>query len=49
MIDVATITATATAISAVILNKAIEKGGENFGDTVSNKIGQMLNFIRDKY
>ena len=49
MIDVATITATATAISAVILNKAIEKGGENFGDTVSNKIGQMLNLIRDKF
>ena len=29
MIDVATITATATAISAVILHKAIKKGGEN--------------------
>ena len=49
MIDVASITATASVVSAVILNKAIEKGGENFGDTVSNKIGQIINFIRDKF
>ncbi|MGL6345066.1 MAG: hypothetical protein ACRC80_38675 [Waterburya sp.] len=49
MIDPATITATATAIAAVIFNKAIEKSGENLGEAVSNKIGQLLNFVREKF
>ena len=49
MIDPATITATVTAISAVIFNKAIEKGGENLGEAVSNKIGELLNFVRAKF
>lgn len=49
MIDPATITATATAIAAVIFNKAIEKGGENLGEAVSNKIGQIISAVRDKF
>lgn len=49
MIDPATITATATAIAAVIFNKAIEKGGENLGEAVSNKIGELLTFVRAKF
>lgn len=49
MLDPATITATATAIAAVIFNKAIEKSGENLGEAVSNKIGQLLNLIREKF
>jgi hypothetical protein len=49
MIDPITITTTATAIAAVIFNKAIEKGGENLGEAVFNKNVQLLNFIRDKF
>jgi hypothetical protein len=44
-----TITTVATAIATVIFNKAIEKGGENLGQEVSNKIGQLLHLIRDKF
>ncbi|BAU63955.1 Fis family transcriptional regulator [Stanieria sp. NIES-3757] len=49
MIDPTTITITTTAIATVIFNKAIEKGGENLGGAVYDKIGQLLNFIRDKF
>lgn len=49
MIDPATITATATAIAVVIFNKAIEKGGENLGEAVSNKIGQIVTAVRNKF
>ena len=49
MIAPATIIATATAIAAVIFNKAIEKGGENLGEAVSNKIGELHNFVRAKF
>jgi hypothetical protein len=49
MIDPATITATATAIAAVIFNKAIEKGGENLGEAVSKKIGQIVSVVRNKF
>ena len=49
MIDPATITATASAIAAVIFNKAIEKGGENLGEAVSKKIGELLDFVRAKF
>ncbi|MGL5079804.1 MAG: hypothetical protein ACRDBG_28740, partial [Waterburya sp.] len=28
---------------------AIEKSGENLGEAVSNKIGQLLNLIREKF
>jgi hypothetical protein len=49
MIDPATVTATATAIAAVIFNKAIEKGGENLGEAVSNKIGQIVSVVRNKF
>ncbi|NJR47276.1 MAG: hypothetical protein HC775_16855 [Hyellaceae cyanobacterium CSU_1_1] len=45
MLDPATITATATAIAAVIFNKAIEKGGENLGEAAYNKIGQIVSAI----
>ncbi len=40
MIDPATITATATAIAAVIFNKAIEQSGREVGKAVTDKIGQ---------
>jgi polyhydroxyalkanoate synthesis regulator phasin len=49
MIDPITITTTATAIAAVIFNKAIEKGGENLGEAVSNKIGQIVTAVRNKF
>ena len=49
MIDPATITATATAIVAVIFNKAIEKGGENLGEAVFNKASQIVSTVRDKF
>jgi hypothetical protein len=42
MIDSATITAIATAIAAVIFNKAIEKGAENLGEAVFNKASQIV-------
>ena len=48
MIDPITITTTATAIAAVIFNKAIEKSGENLGGAVSNKIGQIVSAVRNK-
>lgn len=43
------ITLTATAIATVIFSKALEKGGEQLGEAVSNKIGQLLNLIREKF
>jgi hypothetical protein len=49
MIDPVTITTTATAIAAVIFNKAIEKSGENLGEAVFNKIGQIVSAVRDKF
>ena len=49
MIDPATITATAIAIATVIFTKAIERGGENLGEAVSNKIGQIVSVVRDKF
>lgn len=49
MIDPATITATATVIATVIFTKAIEKGGENLGEAVSNKIGQIVTIVRNKF
>lgn len=49
MIDPATITSTATAIAVIVFNKAIEKGGEDLGEAVSNKIGELLNFVKGKF
>ena len=43
------ITLTATAIATVIFSKALEKGGEQLGEAVSNKVGQLLNLIREKF
>ena len=43
------ITFTATAIATIIFSKALETSGENLGEAVSHKIGQLLNFIRDKF
>jgi hypothetical protein len=40
---------TAGAIASLIFSKALEKGGEQLGEAVSKKIGQLLNFIRDKF
>ena len=35
------ITLTATAIASLIFSKALEKGGEQLGEAVFNKIGQI--------
>ena len=43
------ITLTATAIANIIFSKALETSGENLGEAVSHEIGQLLNFIRDKF
>lgn len=42
MIDPSSITATATAIAAVLFNKAIKKGGEDLGEAVFRKVGQII-------
>ena len=49
MIDPATITATATAIAAVIFNKAVEQSGRELGKEVFSKIGKLLNFVSAKF
>lgn len=49
MIEPVTITATANVIATIIFNKAIEKGGENLGEAVSNKIGELLDFVGGKF
>jgi hypothetical protein len=49
MVEPVTLTATATAIATIIFNKALEKGGENLGDVVSQKIGQLVHLIREKF
>ena len=40
---------TAGAIATLIFSKALEKGGEKLGETISDKIGQLLNLIREKF
>lgn len=40
---------TVTAIATLIFSKALETGGERVGEAVSNKIGQLLNLIREKF
>ncbi len=40
---------TASAIATLIFSKALEKGGEKLGETISDKIGQLLNLIREKF
>lgn len=39
----------ATSITTLIFSKALEKGGEKLGEGISDKIGQLLNFIREKF
>lgn len=36
-------------IATLIFSKALEKGGEQLGKAVSDKIGQLLNLIREKF
>ena len=43
------ITLTATAITTIIFSKVLETSGEHLGEAVSHKIGQLFNFIRDKF
>ena len=43
------VTLTAGAIATLIFSKALEKGGEKLGETISDKIGQLLNFISEKF
>ncbi len=40
---------TAGAIATLIFSKALEKGGEQLGKAISDKIGQLLNLIREKF
>ncbi len=43
------ITLTAKAIATLIFSKALETSGEKLGTVVSDKIGQLLNLIREKF
>ena len=43
------VTMTVTAISSLIFSKALEKGGEQLGETVCKKMSQLLNVIREKF
>ena len=43
------ITLTAGTITSLIFSKALEKGGEQLGEAISDKIGQLLNLIREKF
>ncbi len=38
------VTLTAGAIATLIFSKAVEKGGENLGEAVSHKIGQIVRY-----
>lgn len=40
---------TTTVIASALLFKALEKGGEKLGEVVSDKVGQLLNVIREKF
>ena len=40
---------TAGAIASLIFSEAIKKGGQELGKIVSDKIGQLLNLIREKF
>jgi putative Ca2+/H+ antiporter (TMEM165/GDT1 family) len=40
---------TTVAIASALLFKAFEKGGEKLGEAVSDKIGKLLNIIREKF
>ena len=40
---------TANVIATTIFSKALEKGGEQLGEAIFDKIGQLLNLIRDKF
>ena len=43
------VTLTAGEIATLIFSKALEKGGEQLGEAISDKIGQLLNLIREKF
>ncbi len=43
------VTLTAGTIASLIFSKALEKGGEQLGEAVSDKIGQLLKVIREKF
>lgn len=49
MVEPVTLTATATAIATILFNKALEKGGENLGEAVFNKISHIVSAVRDKF
>ena len=38
-----------TTIATLVLSKALEKGCEQLGDAISDKIGQLVNLIREKF
>ncbi|MGB5637209.1 MAG: hypothetical protein WBM86_31105 [Waterburya sp.] len=40
---------TASAIATLIFSKALEKGGEQLGEAVFKKIGQIVSAVRDKF
>ena len=43
------ITATTSAIAAVIFSKALEKGGEQMGEAVYQKVGQLIQSVREQF
>ena len=49
MIEPTTIIATATAIATVVFNKAIEQSGREVGKAVTDKIGQILTAVQNKF
>ena len=48
-LDPAHLTATTSAIAAVIFSKALEKSGEQMGEAVYQKVGQLIQSVRDQF
>jgi Glu-tRNA(Gln) amidotransferase subunit E-like FAD-binding protein len=40
---------TTAAIASTLIFKALEKSGEKLGEALANKIGQLINIIREKF
>jgi hypothetical protein len=48
-LDPTHIAATTSAIATIILSKAIEKSGEHIGDAVYQRIGNLINTVKEKF
>lgn len=49
MFDPVTLTAIATSATTILFTTAIEKGGENLGDLVSENLGKLWDVVRAKF